>query len=88
VRKSEQITELEENINHLRSNMASLVAKHDSMVVGYRKELSHLDEELRLYTWAFSIACGKLMAHSKTDLTPDEFTAQLFEEARQEMGLL
>jgi hypothetical protein len=56
------------------------------MVLGYREQMRHLDEELSLYTWAFSIACGKLMAHSKTELTPDEFIAELLDEAKREMG--
>jgi len=86
VRKSEQIADLEEKLATMRTGTAGLIAKHDQMVLGYRKELTHLDEELSLYTWAFSIACGKLMAHAKTELSPEDFTAELLEEAKREMG--
>lgn len=86
MRKSEQIGRLEAEVSAQRTSIAGLIAKHDDMVLGYREQMRHLDEELSLYTWAFSIACGKLMAHSKTELTPDEFIAELLDEAKREMG--
>lgn len=85
MRKSERIGQLEADLSAQQTVIAGLIAKHDQMVIGYREQVSYLNDELSLYTWAFSIASGKLMAYSKTDLTPEEFTNKILEEAQKEM---
>jgi hypothetical protein len=88
VRKSHKKAEVErlvEEAKERRIALDAMVKAHDEMVIGYRTLNAELSQELRLYTWAFSIACGKLMAYTKTPLTVDEFTAEMLDEAKKEL---
>lgn len=52
----------------------------------YKVALGEVSKELRLYTWAFSIACGRLMAQTKSQLDPEAFMEQLLNEAKAEIS--
>ena len=87
----------EKELDRLKSNLSTsnrsiehLIVQHDGHVSDINRLndcVDHLKDELKLYTWAFSIACGRLMAHAKPDITPEEFTEVILAEARQELGM-
>jgi len=87
----------EKEIDRLRSALETsnrsvkyLIEQHDRTILDMNclSEIVHsLRKELKLQTWAFSIAAGRLMAHVRPEnMSAEDFTETILSEARKELG--
>jgi|FreactTroBogLake_1042271.scaffolds.fasta_scaffold28904_3 hypothetical protein len=93
MRKSEvkaQLDESQRKVTEVRAVLASMVHQHDLIVKAgqeQRKLLAEMAEEVRIYSWAFSIASGRLAAY-QDEMTPEEYRKALLIEAQKELESL